>query len=187
MARSMASMIQVETGGLLMFSNPLNSRKRAASRELEVAIRYLLHDAGKLPALLKEMYKDQWSGFIDDILDGARPYEEAAAVISIFLQQSFRTQDQSKREAVTAAVAGDNLVNPPNLLRIIGQVTYYLYLAERDGQVREKLWTVWLNDMSKFLIETGELSSDQCTNYLLTLANSYRDTKLNEFAAAQAH
>jgi hypothetical protein len=170
-----------------MFSNLLSPRKRAASREFEVAIHYLLHDTGKLPPLLKEMYKDQWSGFIDDILNGAPPYEEATAVIGIFLQQTFRTQDRAKREAVTAAVADNNLVNPPNLLRIIGQVAYYLYLAETDGQVREKLWTVWLNDMSKFLIETGELSSDQCTNYLLTLAISYRDTKRNEFAAAQAH
>jgi len=161
-----------------MFANLFNPRKRAASREFEVALHYLLHDAENLVPLLKQMYKDKWSGFIDDILNGARPYEEATVVISIFLEQSFRDQDESKRDAVTAAVVRNNLANPPNLLRIIAQVSYFLRLAEREGDVREKLWTVWLNDMSKVLAETGELTPDQCIAYLVTLANSYRDAKL---------
>ena len=96
---------------------------------------------------MKQKYKDEWSGFIDDILNGARPYEEATVLLGIFLQQSFRDQDQAKRDVVTAAIAGNNLVNPPGLLRIIGQVSYFLRLAEREGDVRENLWTVWLNDM----------------------------------------
>ena len=162
-----------------MFAHLFNPRKRAASREFEIAVRYLLHDAEKLVPLMKQMYRDKWPGFIDDILNGARPYEEATAVIGIFVQQSFRNhQDQAQRDTVIAAVAANNLASPPNLLRIIGQVSYYLYLAERDGEVRKTLWTVWLNDMSQVLIETGELKQDQCITYLMTLANQYRDAKL---------
>jgi hypothetical protein len=41
-----------------MFFNP---RKRAAARELEVALYYLLHDARAFVPLLKETYKDKWS------------------------------------------------------------------------------------------------------------------------------
>jgi hypothetical protein len=170
-----------------MFANLFNPRKRAASREFEVALHYLLHDAERLIPLLKEKYKDKWSGFIDDILNGARPYEEATAVLGIFLQQSFRDQDRAKRETVIAAIAENNLVNPPNLLRIIGQVSYFLYLAGRDdGDMRENLWTVWLNDMSKVFAETGELAPEQCITYLVTLANSYRDAKRKEHVVAQA-
>jgi hypothetical protein len=66
-----------------------NRRKRAAW-EFEVAVHYLLHDAKELVSLMKEMYADKWPGFIDDILNGARPYEIATAVVGIFLQQSFR-------------------------------------------------------------------------------------------------
>ena len=169
-----------------MLSNIFNPRKRAASREFEVAIRYLLHDAENLVPLMKQMYRDKWPGFIDDILNGARPYEEATAVIGIFLQQSFRNhQDEAQRDAVIAAVAHNNLTNPPNLLRIIGQVSYFLYLAERDGEVRKNLWTVWLNDLSKALSETGELTQDQCITYLVTLANQYRDAKLSALRAEQ--
>jgi hypothetical protein len=48
-------------------------RKRAAAREFEVAVHYLLHDAGKLIPLMKQMAGNKWSGFIEDILNGARP------------------------------------------------------------------------------------------------------------------
>ena len=162
-----------------MLSSLFNRRKRAASREFEIAIRYLLHDAENLVPLIKQMYRDKWPGFIDDILNGARPYEEATAVIGIFLQQSFRNdQDKGQRVAIITAVANNNLTNPPNLLRIIGQVSYFLYLAECDGEVRKNLWTVWLNDLSRALIETGALTQDQCITYLITLANQYRDAKL---------
>ena len=139
-----------------MSSNIFIPRKRAASREFEVGIRYLLHDAEKLVPLMKQMYRDEWPGLIDDILEGARPYEVATAVIGIFLQHSFRNQlDEAQR--TIAAVADNKLTTPPNLLRTIGQVSYFLYLAERDGKVRKNLWTVWLNDLSKVLIETASL------------------------------
>jgi hypothetical protein len=68
-----------------MFSNILNARKRVASREFEGAIHYLLHDAENLIPLLKKKYKDEWASFIGAILKGARPYEQATAVITIFL------------------------------------------------------------------------------------------------------
>lgn len=169
-----------------MLSNIFNPRKRAASREFEVGIRYLLHDAEKLVPLMKQMYRDEWPGLIDDILEGARPYEVATAVIGIFLQQSFRNHlDEAQRNAVIAAVADNKLTTPPNLLRTIGQVSYFLYLAERDGKVRKNLWTVWLNDLSKVLIETGELTQDQCITYLVTLANQYREAKLSALRSEQ--
>jgi hypothetical protein len=153
----------------------LFNRRRRAAWEFEVAVHYLLHDAKELVSLMKEMNADKWPGFIDDILNGARPYEEATAVVDILLQQSFRNLDQAQRGAVIAAVASNNLTKPPNLLRIMGQVCCHLYLAERDGKVREKLWTVWMNDLSKVLIETDELTRDQCITYLITLANQYRE------------
>ena len=74
-------------------------------------------------------------------------------------------------------------MNPPNLLRIVAQVFYFLDLAKREGDVREDLWIAWLNDMSKMFAETRELTSDQCITYLVTLANSYRDAKLKSVAA----
>jgi hypothetical protein len=160
-----------------MLSDIFNPRRRAARREFEVAIHYLLHDAEKLVPLLKETYKDKWSGFVDDILNGARAYEEATAVGGIFLQQVFGNQDRPQREAVIAAVADNNLTTPPNSLRIIGQVSYFLWLAEKDGEVRENLWAIWLKDLSKPLIESGELTQEQCAHYLVALCNQYRDAK----------
>ena len=161
-----------------MLSSIFNPRKRAATREFEIAVHYLLHDAENLIPLMKETYRDKWSRFIDDVLKGARPYEEATAVVGIFLQQSFRNQDRAQRDTVIAAVAKNNLATPPNFLRIVGQVSYFLWLAEKDGEVRENLWTVWLNDLSKTLIETGELTQEHCITYLVTLANHNRDAKL---------
>jgi hypothetical protein len=163
-----------------MFSSFLNPKQRAASREFEVALHYLLHDAEKLVPLLKETYKDKWSGFIDDILKGSRPYEEAMAVIGIFLRNSFRGLDRDTRDQIAASIADNNLVNPPNLLRIVGQISYFLYLAEQDKQVRENCWTIWVNDMAKMFAEAGRFSVDHCSSYLLLLANSYRDVKRNE-------
>jgi hypothetical protein len=58
----------------------LFNRRRRAAWEFEVAVHYLLHDAKELVSLMKEMNADKWPGFIDDILNGARPYEEATAV-----------------------------------------------------------------------------------------------------------
>jgi hypothetical protein len=58
-----------------MLSSIFNPRKRAVSRGFEVAIRYLLHDAENLIPLMKQMYRDKWPGFVDDILNGARPYD----------------------------------------------------------------------------------------------------------------
>jgi hypothetical protein len=46
-------------------------RKRAAAREFEVAVHYLLHDTGKLIPLMKQMAGNKWSGFIEDILNAA--------------------------------------------------------------------------------------------------------------------
>jgi hypothetical protein len=132
---------------------------------------------------MKEMYADKWPGFIDDILNGARPYEVGTAVVGIFLQQSFRNLDQAQRGAIIAAVASNNLTKPPNLLRIMGQVCCHLYLAERDGKVRE-LWTGWLSDLTKTLIETGELTQDQCRTYVLTLANQYREASARKIISA---
>jgi hypothetical protein len=73
-----------------MFANILNPQKRAASRELDVGLCYLLHGAKELVPLLRKTYRDKWSGFIDDILNGARPYEVATVVILVFLRQSFK-------------------------------------------------------------------------------------------------
>jgi hypothetical protein len=169
-----------------MLSYIFNPRKRAASREFEVAIRVLLHDAENLIPLLKKMYKDEWSGFIDNVLNGARPYEQAAVVIGIFLQRSFRNQDQAKRDTVTAAIAGNNIENPPNFLRVVAQVLHFLCLFEKDGTVGKKLLAEWLNDISKMLSESGELSPKQCITYLVDLGNSYRDAKLKSMAQAQS-
>jgi polyhydroxyalkanoate synthesis regulator phasin len=162
----------------------LFNRRRRAAWEFEVAVHYLLHDAKELVSLMKEMNADKWPGFIDDILNGARPYEEATAVVGIFLQQSFRNLDQVQRGAIIAAVASNNLTKPPNLLRIMGQVCCHLYLAERDGKVRDKLWTGWLSDLTKTLIETGELTQDQCRTYVLTLANQYREASARKIMSA---
>jgi hypothetical protein len=160
----------------VMLSNIFNPRKRAASRELEIALYYLLHDAEKLVPLMKQMYRKKWPGFIDDILNGARPYEEATVLISIFLQQAFRNHtDQAERKEMIEAVALNNLVDPPNLLRIIGQVAYFLRLAERDGQVRKNHWIGWLNEWSKVLIETGKLTREQCGTFFCEFANQYGD------------
>jgi hypothetical protein len=168
--------------GVAMLSDIFNPRRRAARREFEIAIHYLLHDAEKLIPLLKDTYKEKWSGFTDDILNGSRPYEEATAVVGVFLQQSFRNQDRPQREAVIVAVANNNLATPPNFLRIIGQVSHFLWVAEKDGEVRENLWTIWLDDLSKTLIETGELTQEQCI-YLVALASQYRDAKRKAVSA----
>jgi hypothetical protein len=165
--------------------NLLSPRKRAASRELEIALHYFLHDAENLVPLLKETYKARWSGFIDDILKGARPYEEATALIGIFLQNSFHDLDREARSQIVASIDDNNLVNPPNLLRIVGQVSYLLYLAEQDKQVREKMWTIWVNDMSKMFSEAEFYSLEDCSTYLVSLANSYRDAKRSRHFAKQ--
>ena len=159
-----------------MFRYLFNPRKRAASREFEVALHYLLHDAKAIVPLLKETYRDKWAGFIDDILNGARPYEEATLVIGIFVQNSFKGLDPSARNQIAISIANDNLVNPPNVLRIVGQVAYLLHLAERDNYVRENCWTIWVNDMAKVFADWN-VSHDDCVNYLLSLANAYRDVK----------
>jgi hypothetical protein len=99
--------------GGLMFFNLFSPRKRAASREFEIAIRYLLHDAENVIPFLKEAYKDKWSGFIDNILSGTRPYEEAAAIIGSFMQDSFQGLDRQKRHEIVASIAGNNLASPP--------------------------------------------------------------------------
>jgi hypothetical protein len=148
-----------------MFWNLFNPRRWAVSREFEVALHYLLYGAGKLVPLLKKTYKNEWSGFIDDIQKGARPYEEATVLISAFLQNSFQGLDREERNKIIASIANNNIVNPPNLLRIVGQVSYHLFLAEQDHHVRKDLWTIWLNDMSKMFAEAGELSLDHCRTY----------------------
>jgi hypothetical protein len=162
-----------------MFFNLFSPRKRAASREFEIAIRYLLHDAENVIPFLKEAYKDKWSGFIDNILSGTRPYEEAAAVIGSFMQDSFQGLDRQKRHEIVASIAGNNLASPPNLLRVISQVSYLLYLAEKDHQVRENCWLIWLNEMSRMFTEV-ELPFDDCRTYLLALADAYREAKRSE-------
>jgi hypothetical protein len=160
-----------------MFFDIFNPRKRAASRELEVGLYYLLHDARAVVPLLKESYKDRWPGFIEDILKGARPYEEATVIIGIFLQSSFQGLHPDDRGNIMKSIESGNVVNPPNLLRIVGQVTYLLHLAKRDKYVREKCWIVWVNDMTKMFVEVGNFSEEHCGTYLISLANSYRDAK----------
>ena len=167
-----------------MFRDFFNLRKRAASSEFDVALHYLLHDAKAVVPLLKETYKDKWSGFIDDILGGARPYEEATLVIGIFVQSSFKGLDPAARNQVARSIGSNNLVSPENVLRIVGQVAYLLHLAERDGYVREKCWTIWVNDMAKVFVG-GNVTHDHCVAYLLSLANAYRDTKHAENLAVQ--
>jgi hypothetical protein len=167
-----------------MFRDLFNPRKRAASREFEVALHYLLHDAKAIVPLLKETYKDKWPGFIDDILKGARPYEEATLVIGIFVQNSFKQLDHTARNQIAWSIANDNLVNLPNVLRLVGQVAYLLHLAERDNYVRENCWTIWANDMAKVFVGR-DITHDHCVNYLLSLANAYRDAKRAEQLAAQ--
>jgi hypothetical protein len=63
-----------------MLSDIFNPRKRAASREFEVGIRFLLHDAEKLVPLMKQMYRDEWPDFIDDIRGARRPRSTARPV-----------------------------------------------------------------------------------------------------------
>jgi hypothetical protein len=162
-----------------------NARKRAAARELEVAIHYLLHGAPSLVPLLKETYKDKWPGFIDDILAGARPYEEAMALIRTFVRSSFESSDRGARDQIVLSIGDNNLVNPPDLLRIVGQVCYTLYLAEQGKDVRKKLWTVWVNDMADMFADAGNSSVEHCISYFMSLANSYRDEMRTEQLAAR--
>jgi hypothetical protein len=167
-----------------MFRDLFNPRKRAASREFEVAIHYLLHDAKAIVPLLKETYKDKWPGFIEDIVGGARPYEEATLVIGIFVQSTFKGLDPSARNEIATSIANDNLISPQNVLRIVGQVAYLLHLAERDNYVRKDCWSIWVNDMAKVFMGR-DVTHEHCVSYLLSLANAYRDTKHAETVAAQ--
>lgn len=167
-----------------MFRDLFNPRKRAASHEFEVALHYLLHDAKAIVPMLKKTYKNEWSGLIDDILNGARPYEEATVVIGLFLRQSLEGLDQHERNKIAASISNNNASNPPNLLRIAAQVTYLLHLAERDNYVRENCWSIWVNDMAKMLAD-GSLSQERCGQYILLLAKKYRDAKHTEHVAGQ--
>ena len=71
------------------------------------------------------------------------------------------------------------------LVQIIGQVAYSVYLAEQGDKVREKCWTIWVNDMSNVFAEAGGLSREDCSAYLWSLANRYRDEKRREQVAGQ--
>jgi hypothetical protein len=97
----------------------------------------------------------------------------------------FQDLDRERRKEIIASITDNNLVNPPNLLRIVGEVSYMLLLAEQDNQVREKCWTIWVNDMSTMFSKAGKLSLDHCATYLLALANAYRDAKHSEHVAEQ--
>jgi hypothetical protein len=112
-----------------MFRDLFNPRKRAASREFEVALHYLLNDAKAVVPLLKETNKDKWPGFIDDILKGARPYEEATLVIGIFVQNSFKGLDPAARNQIATSIANENLVNPPKFYASSAKwLTCYIWL-----------------------------------------------------------
>jgi hypothetical protein len=169
----------------MMFLNFLNPKKRAASHEFEAALYYLLHDAEALVPLLKETYKKKWSRFIDDILKGANPYEEATGLICIFLRSSFERLDRYDRDRIITSIAEKNVVSPPNLLRVVGQIGYTIYLAELEKKVREQLLMVWVSDMAKTLADAGRVSVDQCKKYLVSLTNFYRVVKLGELRTAK--
>jgi hypothetical protein len=156
---------------------PFDPQKRAAACELDVALYFLLHDTKELVPLLKEAYKEKWSGFIDDILEGTPPYEQASALIGIFLRSSFEGSIREARDQIVASIVDKDFVQPPNLLRIVGQVCYHLYLLEQEKEVREKYGTAWINDMARMFADAGSVSFDDCTTYLLSLAKSYRDAK----------
>ena len=164
-----------------MFLNFLNpKKKRAASHEFEVALHYMLRNAEALVPLLKETYKYKWSSLIRDILKGANPYEEATGLICIFLRSSFERLDQYDRDQIIASIAEKNVVSPPNLLRVVGQIGYTLYLAELEKKVREQLLMVWVSDMAETFADAGQASVDQCRIYLVSLTNFYRVVKLGE-------
>ena len=156
---------------------PFDPQKRAAARELEVALYFLLHDSKELVPLLKETYKEKWSGFIDDILEGALPYEQASALIGSFLRSSFEGLIREARDQIAASIVDKDVVQPPNLLRIVGEVCYHLYLLEQEKEVREKYGTAWMNDMATMFADAESVSFDDCTTYLSSLAKSYRDAK----------
>ena len=169
-----------------MFLNFLNpKKKRAASHEFEVALHYMLRNAEALVPLLKETYKYKWSSLIRDILKGANPYEEATGLICIFLRSSFERLDQYDRDQIIASIAEKNVVSPPNLMRVVGQIGYTLYLAELEKKVREQLWMVWVSDMAETFAAAGQVSVDQCRKYLVSLTNFYRVVKLAELRTAK--
>ena len=169
-----------------MFLNFLNpKKKRAASHEFEVALHYMLRNAEALVPLLKETYKYKWSSLIRDILKGANPYEEATGLICIFLRSSFERLDRYDRDRIITSIAEKNVVSPPNLLRVVGQIGYTLYLAELEKKVRDQLLMVWVSDMAETFADAGQASVDQCRIYLVSLTNFYRVVKLGELRTAK--
>jgi len=148
-------------------------------------LHYLLHSAGALVPLLKETYKNKWSSFIRDILKGANPYEEATGLTCIFLRSLVERLDQNDRDRIIASIAEKNVVSPPNLLRVVGQIGYTIYLAELEKKVREQLLMVWVSDMAKTFADAGQVSVDQCRKYLVSLTNFYRVVKLGELRTAK--
>ena len=145
----------------------------------------MLRNAEALVPLLKETYKNKWSSFIRDILKGANPYEEATGLTCIFLRSSFERLDQYDRDQIIASIAENNVVSPPNLLRVVGQFGYTPYLAELEKKVRKQLWMAWVSDMAKTFADAGQVSVDQCRKYLVSLTNFYRVVKLGELRTAK--
>ena len=97
------------------------------------------------------------------------------AVVIYGLISSFASADVCRRlstEPSHGENRGSSPLAPPNFLRIIGQVSHFLWLAEKDGEVRENLLDYLAGSLSKTLIETGELTQEQCIYYLVALAQS---------------
>ena len=93
--------------------------------------------------------------------------------------------DQYDRDQIIASIAEKNVVSPPNLLRVVGQIGYTLYLAELEKKVRDQLLMVWVSDMAKTFANAGQVSVGQCRKYLVSLISFYRVVKLGEVRTAK--
>lgn len=153
---------------------PAFVKRLKARRDLDLALAVYLLGRTPLRKLLRQKYSEQWRGFAEDIINGAKPYDEALVLIYVLIIDTFNNDlgETHAKEVVDAICAG-RFENRPAVFDIIAQAAYFALLMEEDGSATKGVAALFLTDIAKWFSDDPALQ-EQVREYLLQSTLRFR-------------
>jgi hypothetical protein len=153
----------------------LSKKERAASR-LNASLKAVLVGRSEIEKAIRHRYRDKWDGFVNDVVSGTLPHDEAISLVSIFIIDALgREMTKEQAREFVATINENRTTNRPPLFDLIDQIAFHSWVCENSGDATKGLTAAFLNSLAEFFAADDEGLQERVTGYFIESMRRYRE------------
>jgi hypothetical protein len=128
-------------------------KRRKAKNQLRLQFAVLLFGWDELNKQITAKYVDQWSGAIEDVVNGKNAFE--AALVSVYseIRDAMELAQDVKLAAIANTIVARDFDNRSPILDLITSVRYHALMNELHGNVTEQIFATFVRDTAKLFAD----------------------------------